>query len=233
MQNFGKYLRGLKRRLFEKYYAVRFRLGETIQGEPPVADGAHVYLSLPFETMRAILRRTGLDSKDTLVDLGCGKGRLLLVGSLFHPATVIGIELSSRLAEIARRHAGRLIESRLIEVLNCNVLDYDFNRGTVFYLYNPFEGDILQGVMDRLESSLLNSPRPIRIIYVGPYYAEIIDQRPWLQRYDNYTLHSWGSTRIEVICWKSRDISVNDWASSSAIAKPAEYNHMSRSERSL
>jgi SAM-dependent methyltransferase len=41
----------------------------------------------------------------TFIDLGCGKGRALLVASEFPFRAIIGVELSSRLAEIARRNA--------------------------------------------------------------------------------------------------------------------------------
>jgi hypothetical protein len=56
-------------------------------------------------TVRAALRQLPSVEDYTFVDLGCGKGRALLVASEFPFNAIIGVELNPALATIAERNA--------------------------------------------------------------------------------------------------------------------------------
>ena len=57
------------------------------------------------------------DEGDVFVDFGCGKGRVLFLAARYRFARIIGVELSERMAEQARRNLAR--EPRVVvEVAN-------------------------------------------------------------------------------------------------------------------
>ena len=64
-----------------------------------------------------------------------------------------------------------------VTFINADVLLADYGKGTVFYMYTPFEGKILQEVLDILhkESQL----RKIRIFTHGPCTPRVAGQG-WL-----------------------------------------------------
>jgi hypothetical protein len=141
-------------------------------------------------------------SSYTFIDIGAGKGRGLLVASEYHFRKVIGIELNSDLAAIARQnvahwtrdHAADLTAPRLapIEVLEQDVLDYDFpTTPTLLFLFHPFEAPVLKKLLRRIETQLgapsvtasssrveSKMPPALDILYVNAECANVIDRNP-------------------------------------------------------
>jgi SAM-dependent methyltransferase len=200
-----KALRGVRRRAIEFTYHYRFALSETIRGEKPIAENAAMYFSLPFETMTHILRRLSLTMDDVVVDLGCGKGRFLVAASRHRLHEVIGVELSPRLSSIAQSNIEKLPRSSCrVTVINQNVTDFDYSRGTIYYLYNPFAVSIVRACLNKLRNALLKSPRFVRIVYVQtilPAPFEELDQCDWLERCDEFAPLGWSSQPIKVVIW--------------------------------
>jgi hypothetical protein len=48
---------------------------------------------------------------------------------------------------------------------------------SVFILYNPFDGAILDKVLDNIAISLRQQPRKILIVYYNPRWRHVIEQR--------------------------------------------------------
>src|SRR5262249_1145362 len=71
--------------------AVRYGLHRTYQGD------------LPYATIREIFRRFDPPAQATLLDLGCGYGRLVFYGALLRGARVTGIELVCERVKEAQR----------------------------------------------------------------------------------------------------------------------------------
>lgn len=117
-----------------------------------------------------------------LVDLGCGKGRVLLVASQFGFKEVRGVEFAHELCEIARnnwaafsRHKGVRAECRVVEA---DVTLYKIQPDeTVFFMFNPFDEAVLSKVLTNIEASLQSSPRKILILYYNPRGGGVIEQR--------------------------------------------------------
>jgi SAM-dependent methyltransferase len=86
----------------------------------------------------------------TLVDLGSGKGRALIIAARMGFRRVIGVEFAAELADIARRNLA-LTGSRA-EVILGDAGEYAFPGGPLgIYLYNPFSGEIMRKVAAQLE----------------------------------------------------------------------------------
>ena len=121
------------------------------------------------------------------VDLGCGKGRPLLIASQVGFRRVTGVEMSLTLAEEARRNAaifsGRNPDVTPIEVVTGDALDFELpSEGLVIFLYNPFEGALIDRLTGRIEHSLRDHPRDLYVVYYNPVYAGSFDGSASLER---------------------------------------------------
>ena len=107
-------------------------------------------------------------SRFTFVDLGCGKGRVLLMASLRPFAEIIGVEFSPKLAALAEKNITAYRPHSIctaIRVICTDVRQFTFPEvPLVVYMYNPFEGELLNSVIGRLEQSLESSPRQCYLI---------------------------------------------------------------------
>jgi predicted RNA methylase len=146
-------------------------------------------LRVPFDNLRHAARYEGSDpnllrellrdlqqdfSTFSFVDLGCGKGRALLVAGEFGFAQLIGIEFAAQLAETAARNCCRL--GLPAKIVNQDASQFQFPTGNlVAYLYNPFGALVLRPVLDRL---LATQTAECFLIYVNPLHRRLIDDCP-------------------------------------------------------
>jgi SAM-dependent methyltransferase len=116
----------------------------------------------------------------TFVDLGAGMGRAVLLAARHPFRQVVGVEISRALYEIARENLalanadGR--RCRDVRLVCADAASYRFPRGAlVVYLYNPFDGSVLAGILDRLAAG---SPRDVVLIYHTPVERALIEAHP-------------------------------------------------------
>jgi SAM-dependent methyltransferase len=123
----------------------------------------------------------------TFIDLGCGKGRALLVASEFPFRAILGVELSSRLAEIARRNA-EIVATQFptrtpVRVAVGDASTFPLPAGNlVIFLYNPFGAKLIANVVAGVEAALAAAARNIYIIYYNPVAGNCFDASPLLHR---------------------------------------------------
>ena len=132
-----------------------------------------VYDAAPWSALRRIFRRLCLDfSRFTFIDMGCGKGRIVLAASAFPFVSVIGVEFSPPLCRIAEsnlakcRHLRRRAQST--RIIECDATEFAI-PGTpcVFFFYNPFSFELLETVIQHITDSYRQYPREIYFIFVG------------------------------------------------------------------
>jgi len=103
-------------------------------------------------------------------------GRVVLLAAQRPFKMVAGIEISGALHEVARENVKRFDNDALqchdIRLLRGDAAEYKFPRGKLaVYLYNPFRGNILKSVLERL----LAQPREITLLYHTPAEREIVE----------------------------------------------------------
>ncbi len=127
------------------------------------------------------------------VDLGCGKGRALVIASERPFRRVIGVEIAAELAGAAAVNA-QAIRTKYprrpeIEVLQADAATFVLPPGPlVLFLYQPFEMPVMRAVAASLAKSLAASPRPAIVIYVFPVLRRAFDRLPILERAAEGTL---------------------------------------------
>jgi SAM-dependent methyltransferase len=128
-----------------------------------------------------ILRQINVDySQFLFVDLGCGKGKLLLLASELPFKGVIGIDVVPQMVQAAEENLktySRPRRCQAIQVISGNVRDFPLPEDpAIYYLYDPFQSGVVARVLDRLQRSLASAPRPIFIIYMLPEHRRLMDR---------------------------------------------------------
>jgi SAM-dependent methyltransferase len=118
-----------------------------------------------------------LKADDVVYDLGSGTGRVSILLNLITGLKTKGIEYDPTLYAQACQCLARL-QLPHVTFLNTDAQTADYSDGTVFYLYTPFQGLILQTVLDRLQQEARQ--RPIRIYAHGGCIATI-EEQTWLR----------------------------------------------------
>ncbi len=106
----------------------------------------------------------------TFIDVGSGKGRVVIIAAECGFSEVIGIELSSQLCgtaiENVAKHRKRRPAMAPVTMLNMDATEFQIPTGPcVFFFYRPFSNSVLQEVMAHLVHSLKQQPRKVFVIY--------------------------------------------------------------------
>jgi hypothetical protein len=113
-------------------------------------------------------------------DLGCGKGRALVVASEYPLRRVVGIEISPDLAAVARRNAEiirtKCPERTAVEVVEGNAADVSGVGGKVIlFLYNPFGVELMRQLQTSVEAGLTGPIEHLYVVYHNAREAEVFD----------------------------------------------------------
>lgn len=137
-------------------------------------DDAAGYEATTRSAFVRILKSVQLPYQDfTFVDMGSGKGAVLLYASEFPFKRVVGVEFASALHDIAERNIASY-RSKTVKCKNVTSVCMDATaypiptERTVFYFGNPFKGAVLRTVQTNIEKSVQQHPRDIIIIYHHP-----------------------------------------------------------------
>jgi hypothetical protein len=109
----------------------------------------------------------------TFVDLGSGRGRVVLQASHFNFHKAVGVEFAEELhrqaVENSRQYPKLRQKCEDIEFLQLDVRKFEFPMGdTVIFVFDSFKADLLRAVIAKLKQSYLASPRKIYLIYLNP-----------------------------------------------------------------
>ena len=116
--------------------------------------------------LKKFLRRRD-HSRDSVIDVGCGKGRMLEVFHSYGFSRVDGLEYSPEMSETARENMKKLGLSS--EIFTGDAAEFDgYDDYNWFYLFNPFGMDIMREFLGKLEESLRHRPRAVTILYANP-----------------------------------------------------------------
>jgi len=134
-----------------------------------------------WNLLRSTLARDQVSSDDVFVDLGSGKGRVVLEAARLYPfRRVIGVELSRKLNDIAidnLRRFKRPLRCTDVECVNADATEWVAPQDlTIAYMFNPFKGDVFSTVVSRLIDLVDRRGRPLQVIYANPVEHERLMQ---------------------------------------------------------
>jgi SAM-dependent methyltransferase len=167
--------------------------GGVLAGEGRHGRFATAYHGIPPSRLRRALemwRATDgtLDIGNVaFVDIGCGKGRAVMLATEMGFREVLGVELSGELVAVAERNLERWRELGLakcsVRVVQGDAIAVDLPRGPLLvYLYNPFQATVMRLLLERLAVIAAAEREQIDVLYVTPSQTVVFAEFPQFKK---------------------------------------------------
>jgi hypothetical protein len=138
--------------------------------------GMVYYQKTPARIVFELVEKCQITKEDVFFDLGSGLGQVASLVNLLAGVTVKGVEFEPAFCDYARDCAAEFNLSN-VTFINADARKADYSEGTIFFMYTPFSGKMLQEVLALLRKESLF--RKIKIITYGPCTAQVALQS-WL-----------------------------------------------------
>jgi len=157
-----------------------FISGDDLRSGLPADLYNTAYYAISPSTLKNALSRIPVPLSDyTFIDLGCGKGRALLVAAELPFKQIIGVEISAKLCDTARKNVS---DDPRISIVEQDAAVFTFPDGPVVaYFYNPFLAPFLKKVLKNLELQWKNVPRDMFILSAYPAYPKLMSRFNFLR----------------------------------------------------
>ncbi len=134
------------------------------------------------ETIRHWVQTPPVEAAEaySFVDLGCGKGRALMLASALHFREVVGVELNPTLAGIAEANLARWSAGgkarRTVRIVCADATEFAFPPGPcLLYLANPFGATVMRRLLERIEAA--ETGDTVEVLYQTPHQAAVFAER--------------------------------------------------------
>ncbi len=119
----------------------------------------------------------------TFIDIGSGKGRVLLMAAQYPFRRIIGVELFPALHRVAEENIAKYHShcqnNFAIESYCQDARQYVFpDEPLLVYLFNPLSEAGLREMLANLERSVKRHPRPVLILYGNPLLEHVLTENP-------------------------------------------------------
>jgi cyclopropane fatty-acyl-phospholipid synthase-like methyltransferase len=154
-----------------------FRADEAPAAEQPRERDMIHYEPTPARAILDMVDQLRLSAADVFYDLGAGLGHVAMLVHLLTGAVARGVEIEAAYC----RHAQRCVEElglTPVHFLHCDARQVDYADGSVFFMYTPFTGELLDTVLAILADHARR--RPITLCTYGACTFEAA-QQPWLR----------------------------------------------------
>jgi SAM-dependent methyltransferase len=146
-----------------------------------------------FKEMMASLK---IDFQEfTFIDVGSGKGRVLLMAADYPFRRILGIELLPALHRVAQENLSAYKSDSqqcfALETVCGDAREFVFPAEPILlYLFNPLPELALIEVMANLENSLRQFPRVVYLLYHNPLLEHVLAKHPAFTKIGGTPLHS-------------------------------------------
>lgn len=126
--------------------------------------GMIYYQKTPARIVFELIKKAAFQSWDVFYDLGSGLGQVTMMVNLLTSVLSKGVEFEPAYCKYAKSIAADL-NLRDVDFINADARYADYSSGTIFFMYTPFEGEILKNVLQKLYAGA--KKRKIRIFTFG------------------------------------------------------------------
>jgi len=134
------------------------------------------YQKTPARIVFELAEKSHFVKEDVFFDLGSGLGQVAILVNLLTGIKVKGIEFEPAFCAYAEDCAAKFNLSN-VTFINVDARKADYSEGSIFFMFTPFWGEMLQEVLEILRKESLR--RNIKIITYGPCTAQVALQS-WL-----------------------------------------------------
>jgi predicted RNA methylase len=145
-------------------------------------EHAGEYIPTNPALFRRIMRKSGIEpSSFTFVDLGCGKGRIVIAAANYAFRAIVGVEADAALYAVAQQNLRRWGQGdsrrRRAQVVHADARTFELPEGNIFvFMYSPFRGRIFDEVAKRLATAAGDPDRAVVIAYSSDREAEALER---------------------------------------------------------
>lgn len=93
------------------------------------------YVSSPEEVVRKMLDTAQLKKGETLYDLGCGDGRIVVMAARDYMAKAFGVEIREDLVSTAREQLKRFNLEGRVQIIQGDLFEADLSKADVVTIY--------------------------------------------------------------------------------------------------
>ena len=154
---------------FDKRYGVETE-GEIHKSELHLNPDSLGYYATRPHLIESLLAKLPIDrSKFTFIDIGCGKGRPLIVAHEMGFKRLVGLEMDQRLADIAVRNTARLKNVEIFRRDAAELGSWPPVGNLVVYMFNPFGHPTMDKLVYGLGLWANVGQGKIYVVYVNPF----------------------------------------------------------------
>ena len=192
-------------RLFDAYHDRRICGIPLTRMYSTGVKGGNTYSGTCYWTLEKIFAGSKFTESDSIVDVGCGQGRLFAFLIKYNfPGRMTGIEYHEPTAAIAKAWTSRYPEKQ-IRIIQGDAFDLQYDEFTVIYYFNSFKTEYFVKFIHLLEEQLTH---PIRFYFMTDHgHWQYLKGRPGWKGYFRkktfmkYGLCMWGSPQYYSL-WK-------------------------------
>ena len=148
----------------------------------PKSSHYHRYEPTPYEALEQLFENYELPAKATVVDFGCGKGRVPIYLHHAFQVPVVGVEMDDKFFLEAMNNRATYLQKarkRLIPITFLHMLAEEYEvaaQDNVFFFFNPFSVQIFRTVLMNILWSFEQHPRDIHLVlyYPAPEYLQYL-----------------------------------------------------------
>ncbi len=146
--------------------------------------GANDVYHTAYSAMPLIFGNIGISPDDVLVDVGCGKGRVINYWlSRNYNNLIIGLEIDPVIAaKTTRQFANR----PNVQVVAGDAVEHLPANGTIFYFYNPFNENKVASFEDKLRQIAGNNK--VKVVYYNPRSLSVFENGAWSIKRINFAI---------------------------------------------
>jgi tRNA A58 N-methylase Trm61 len=136
------------------------------------------YVNSPQPVVMRMLQMAHLKTGETLYDLGCGDGRILITAAEQFRVRAVGVELSPREAKKATEEVKKHRLQASVKIIQGNMLKQDLSPADVVTLYLTTTAN--ESIRPNLERYLKNNARVVSYDYPIPGWKPVseVDTEP-------------------------------------------------------
>ncbi|MGL5381233.1 SAM-dependent methyltransferase [Clostridium sp.] len=141
------------------------------------------YEATSYLALETLFNNYKISEKDSIIDYGCGKGRLNFYANYFYNSTVTGIEMNTYYYKEALDNKEAFISKHRKDSTKINFINSFAEKSpiskedNIFYFFNPFSVQIFIKVIENILDSAYEHGKTVDIVLYYPshdyiYYLE-------------------------------------------------------------
>jgi protein-L-isoaspartate O-methyltransferase len=124
------------------------------------------YVASPQRVVDRMLEMANLKPGETVYDLGCGDGRILITAVQRYKVKAVGVEIAEKLVAEANRNLARAAVGDMARIIHGDLMEVDLSPADVVTIYLMTQAN--EKLRPKLEKSLKPGARVVSLDYSVP-----------------------------------------------------------------